>query len=147
VVVGIGIDLCDVGRMRRALTGRSGARFVARVFTDAERSYCEARRAARIESYAARFAAKEAAMKALGTGWGKGVGWHDVEVVAVRGEAPALRLHGGAARRARAQRVARWLVTLTHTTTIAAACVVAEGPVTRRAVGAGRAAPPPRRRR
>ncbi len=147
MVVGIGIDLCDVARMRRALAGPTGARFVSRVFTEVEREYCEARRAARIESYAARFAAKEAAMKALGTGWGKGVGWHDVEVVAVRGEAPALRLHGGAARRARAQRVTRWLVTLTHTETIAAACVVAEGPVTRRAAGAGRAAPPPRRRR
>lgn len=147
MIAAIGLDVCDVARMRRALAGPTGARFAARVFTDAERAYCEARRAARVESYAARFAAKEAAMKALGTGWGRGVGWHDVEVVAVRGEAPALRLHGAATRHARARGIARWLVTLTHTATIAAACVVAEGSVTRRAAGGGRAAPPPRRRR
>jgi holo-[acyl-carrier protein] synthase len=73
VIVAIGVDVCDVGRIRRALEASTGARFRARVFTLAEQAYCEARGRARFASYAARFAAKEAAMKALGTGWSAGV--------------------------------------------------------------------------
>src|SRR5438094_771006 len=84
MIVGLGVDVCDVARIRRALEGRAGGRFQARVFTAAEQAYCEARRRGRFASYAARFAAKEAAMKALGTGWAEGVGWRDFEVVRAR---------------------------------------------------------------
>ena len=97
MIIGLGVDVCDVARIRRALEGRAGARFQARVFTAAERAYCEARRRGRFASYAARFAAKEAAMKALGTGWAQGVGWRDFEVVRARGAPPRLVLHGRAA--------------------------------------------------
>ena len=68
MVLGIGIDVCDTSRIERMLAARTGARFRARIFTDAEQAYCEGRRRGRGESYAVRFAAKEAAMKALGTG-------------------------------------------------------------------------------
>jgi holo-[acyl-carrier protein] synthase len=125
-VGGIGVDACDIDRMRRALGGRTGTRFRDRVFTERERAYCEARGRSRVESFAARFAAKEAAMKALGSGWGQGVGWHDVEVVRREDAAPALVLHGEAARRAKRRRLRRWHVTLTHTRTLAIAWVLAE---------------------
>jgi holo-[acyl-carrier protein] synthase len=126
VIAGIGIDLCDVARVRRALTRPSGARFRARVFTAGEQAYCEGRGRARYESYAARFAAKEAAMKALGTGWGDGVGWLDVEVVRDAAGAPSLRVHGAAGRLARRRGIRRWHLTLSHTAAMAAAWVVAE---------------------
>lgn len=147
----MGIDLCEVARIRRALEAPSGARFCARVFTDGERRYCEARKRARFESYAARFAAKEAAMKALGTGWGEGVGWHDVEVVREDEGAPTLRLHGAAAQLARRRRLGAWHVSLSHTADVAIAWVVVETatrrPAARRAT-AGAAGPPrPTRRR
>ena len=87
MIAGIGVDVCEVDRIRRALEASHGARFRDRVFTDAEQAYCEGRRRGRFESYAARFAAKEAAMKVLGTGWGRGVGWRDVEVARERGAA------------------------------------------------------------
>ena len=114
MIVAIGVDVCDVARIRRALEGPTGARFRARVFTAAEQAYCEARGRARFASYAARFAAKEAAMKALGTGWSAGVSWQDFEVVRADGEPPHLLLHGRAAELARERRMVRWLVALSH---------------------------------
>src|SRR5437773_7263508 len=108
MIVGLGVDVCDVARIRRALEGRAGGRFQARVFTAAEQAYCEARRRGRFASYAARFAAKEAAMKALGTGWAEGVGWRDFEVVRARGGPPRLVLHGRAAGPAGRRGVGRW---------------------------------------
>ena len=126
MIVGLGVDVCDVARIRRALEGRAGARFQARVFTAAEQAYCEARRRGRFASYAARFAAKEAAMKALGTGWAQGVGWRDFEVVRARGAPPRLVLHGRAAALARRRGMARWLLALTHTDESALASVVVE---------------------
>ena len=115
MILGVGVDVCDVARIRRALEGRTGARFQTRVFTDAERAYCEARRRGRFASYAARFAAKEAAMKALGTGWARGVTWRDFEVVREPGEPPVLVLHGRAAALARRRGMARWLLAMSHT--------------------------------
>jgi holo-[acyl-carrier protein] synthase len=112
--------------MRRALAGPSGTRFVGRVFTEAEQAYCEGRGRGRVESYAARFAAKEAAMKALATGWGRGVGFRDVEVVRDPEAPPRIVLHGRAAAIARARRLGRWHVALTHTRTTAIAWVLAE---------------------
>jgi holo-[acyl-carrier protein] synthase len=158
MILGIGLDVCDVERIRQALEATTGARFRSRVFTDAERAYCEARRRGRFASYAARFAAKEAAMKALGTGWARGVKWHDFEVVRGEGEAPRLVLHGKAAELARRRGMVRWLLALTHTEDSAAASVVVEdgarvtearggGRARRRAGGAGSARPRPRARR
>src|SRR3989449_4165565 len=109
MIVGLGVDVCDVARIRRALEGRAGARFQTRVFTAAEQAYCEARRRGRFASYAARFAAKEAAMKALGTGWAQGVAWRDFEVVRARGAPPRLVLHGRAAALARRRGIVRCL--------------------------------------
>jgi holo-[acyl-carrier protein] synthase len=154
----IGVDVCDVDRIRRALAASTGARFRARVFTLAEQAYCEARGRARFASYAARFAAKEAAMKALGTGWSAGVTWQDFEVVRAEGEPPRLVLHGRAAELARQRRMVRWLVALSHERTGAVASVVVEdGPLTatagatvarrRRGAGGGSGRPRPRARR
>jgi holo-[acyl-carrier protein] synthase len=126
VIVGIGVDLCDVQRLAHTLEQATAARFLERVFTAGERASCEARKRGRVQSYAARFAAKEAAMKALGTGWAQGVGWHDVEVVRHGDAAPELRLHGEAARLSAARGARRWLVTLSHTDTMAVAWVLAE---------------------
>jgi holo-[acyl-carrier protein] synthase len=156
VVLGIGIDVCDTSRIERMLAARTGARFRARIFTDAEQAYCEGRRRGRGESYAVRFAAKEAAMKALGTGWADGVAWREFEVVRRPNGAPTLALHGRAAAVARARGMTRWLVTLSHTGRTAIAWVLAEGDVRatgrsapgRRRVGAAAPAPSrPRRRR
>ena len=140
MIVGLGVDVCDVARIRRALEGHVGARFRARVFTRGEQEYCEARRRGRFASYAARFAAKEAAMKALGTGWAQGVGWRDFEVVRGRGAPPHLVLHGKAATLARRRGMARWLLALTHTSESALASVVVEDGVSgeRAAASTGR---------
>jgi holo-[acyl-carrier protein] synthase len=158
MILGVGLDVCDVARIRRALEGPTGARLRARVFTSGEQAYCEARRRGRFGSYAARFAAKEAAMKALGTGWAQGVAWRDFEVVRAAGEAPRLVVHGRAAAIARRRGIGRWLLALTHTAESAVASVIAEddGAVSgaaessrgsRRGAGAGSGRRRPRRRR
>jgi len=126
MILGIGLDVCDVDRIRRALEAPTGARFQARVFTEAEQAYCEARRRGRFASYAARFAAKEAAMKALGTGHSRGVLWRDIEVVR-RGGPPQLQLHGGAGRRFAAIGGKSSLLTITHSETLALAEVLILG--------------------
>jgi holo-[acyl-carrier protein] synthase len=123
---GIGVDVCEIGRVRRLLAGATAHRFRDRVFTSREQAYCEARGRTRAQSYAVRFAAKEAAMKALGTGWGQGVGFRDVEVLRDGDEAPRIVLHGAAARMARRRGLVFWHVTLTHTRTTAMAWVLAE---------------------
>jgi holo-[acyl-carrier protein] synthase len=149
MILGIGIDVCDVARVRRALSGAAGPRFRARVFTDAEQAYCEARNRGRFASYAARFAAKEAAMKALGTGWANGLGWRDFEVVCDADGRPSLALHGRASVLARRRGMGRWLVALSHDGGAAVASVVVEagvrgtggsgGAARRRGAGAGSA--------
>ena len=127
MIFGVGNDLAEVERVRAALEHpRTGRRFRARVFTDGEQAYCERRGRARYQSYAARFAAKEATMKALGRGWGRHIGWRDVEVVRKRGARPHIVLHGKAHAYAAAQRVVRLHVALTHTAALAEAQVVAE---------------------
>jgi holo-[acyl-carrier protein] synthase len=152
MIVGLGVDVCEVARIRRVLEGATGARFRARVFTAGEQAYCEARRRGRFASYAARFAAKEAAMKALGTGWNAGVGWRDFEVVRADDGPPALVLHGRAAALAKRRGIVRWLLALSHDGGGAIASVVAEGAVRAagarsRAAGAGSGRRRPRRRR
>ena len=125
MIVAIGIDLVEINRIEEVFA-RRGERFRARVFTDGEISYCE-RRASKLISYAARFAAKEAAMKALGTGWSDGVGWRDIEVVSEHNGAPALQLHGRALERMREIGAKKAHVSLTHSGNLAIAEVLLEG--------------------
>jgi holo-[acyl-carrier protein] synthase len=126
-ILGTGLDVCEVARIAAALEeARTGARFKARVFTAGEQRYCEKRGAGRHQSYAARFAAKEAMMKALGHGWGRHVGWLDVEVVRAEDGRPTVVLHGKAAATARAAGVTRIHLALTHTRALAVAQVVTE---------------------
>ncbi len=147
-IIGTGVDVAEVARVRAALEEpATGARFKARVFTPDEQRYCDARGAARYESYAVRFAAKEAAMKALGLGWGRTIGWRDVEVV--RGEAgrPTLCLHGKGAAAAAAAGVTRLHVALSHTREIAFAQVVAEDDTDRTYASGARGRPHSPRKR
>jgi holo-[acyl-carrier protein] synthase len=113
MIVGFGIDLCDIRRVD-ALLARFGDRFVARCFTEAEREKCEAR-AQRAASYAKRFAAKEACAKALGTGLARGVRWRDIGVVNLKSGKPTLELTGGAALRLAAL-IPRGHIPLVHVT-------------------------------
>lgn len=123
-IIGIGLDATDLPRVSQMLQ-RYGDRFLHRVFTQGEIAYCTRRRDP-VPHLAGRFAVKEAAMKALGTGHSRGVLWKDVEVVRGGGP-PQLRLHGGAAVRADAMKVRRSLVTITHSETIAIAQVMLLG--------------------
>ena len=100
MIIGLGSDICDVRRLAAVLE-RHGDRFLNRIFTDAERAKAE-RRARRVETYAKRFAAKEACAKALGTGLRAGVWWRDMGVVNLPGGKPTLRLTGGALKRLQA---------------------------------------------
>jgi holo-[acyl-carrier protein] synthase len=120
-IVGIGLDATEIARIDETLR-RHGERFMRRVFTDGEIEYCTRRRFA-APHFAGRWAAKEAAMKALGTGHSRGVIWKDIEVVR-RGGPPQLQLHGGAARHAARLGVTRILVTITHCETLAIAQVM-----------------------
>lgn len=126
MILGVGIDLADAARVGR-VRARWGERFLEKVFTPGELEGCLARRDVD-HALAARFAAKEAGMKALGTGWGAGVDWCDLEVVASRGASPVLRLSGGAAEVAARLGVVRTHLSLTHDGGMAAAVVVLEGP-------------------
>ena len=126
-IVGTGIDVAEVARVRAALEDpQTGARFTARVFTVGEQQYCEGRGASRYQSYAARFAAKEATMKALGSGWGRLIGWLDIEIARETDGRPMVRLHGKGAALAASVGVTRLHVALTHTREIAVAQVVVE---------------------
>jgi holo-[acyl-carrier protein] synthase len=127
-ILGTGVDLIEVERVERALTHpRTGARFRARVYTEREIDYCESRGRPRYQSYAARFAAKEAVMKAMGTGWNRNVGWREIEVVRERGHAPTIALWGKAAEYARRKGITAFHLSLTHTAASAMAHVIAEG--------------------
>jgi holo-[acyl-carrier protein] synthase len=123
-IVGLGFDATDIPRVAD-LFARYGERFLRRVFTDGEIAYCTRRRDP-VPHLAGRFAAKEAAMKALGTGHSRGVLWKDIEVVR-RGGPPRLHLHGGAARHAERLRVASSLLTITHSESLAMAQVLLLG--------------------
>ena len=123
-IIGLGIDATEVPRIADTIT-TYGERFLHRIFTSGEIAYCQAKRHAP-QHYAARFAVKEAAMKALGTGHSRGVLWRDVEVVR-RGGPPRLQFHGGALRRFEALGGRSSLVTITHTDTLAFAQVILLG--------------------
>src|SRR5262245_14450201 len=123
-IIGLGLDATDISRISDTIK-RYGDRFLHRIFTDGEIAYCTRRRVAAIH-FAGRFAAKEAAMKALGTGHSQGVLWRDIEVVR-RGGPPQLQLHGGAGRRFAALGGRRSLVTITHSEALALAEVLILG--------------------
>jgi holo-[acyl-carrier protein] synthase len=125
MVLGIGIDLVETARISRAIAAH-GERFEKRVFTDDERAACRGRRD-RLLALAARFAAKEACLKALGTGWSAGLSLQQIEVVREKNGRPGLRLHGASAERARELGVGSVHVSLTHQSKVAAAVVVLEG--------------------
>ncbi len=124
MIVGTGVDLAEVDRIR-AVIERYGRRFIERVYTAAEIAYVE-RKANLYERYAARFAAKEAGMKALGTGWKHGVRWRDFEVANLPTGKPTLRLHGQAAIFAERLGVGSIALSLTHTSGMALAHVILE---------------------
>jgi holo-[acyl-carrier protein] synthase len=124
-VLGLGFDTTDIPRVAEVYD-RYGERFLRRLFTDGEIAYCMRRRNP-VPHLAGRFAAKEATMKALGTGHSRGVLWKDVEVIRAPGGPPQLRLHGAAARRAGEMNVQRSLLTITHSDALAMAQVLLIG--------------------
>lgn len=124
MVVGLGTDLIETARIRTSVE-RFGDQFLGRVYTPGEIAYCRARKNS-AESFAARFAAKEAGAKALGTGISRGVSWREFEVQRRPGQAPQLILHGRAAEIAAALSIRRLSLSLTHTREMAMAVVVAE---------------------
>jgi holo-[acyl-carrier protein] synthase len=124
MIVGTGVDLAEVPRIRASIE-RYGAKFVGRIYTPAEIAYVE-RKANKYERYAARFAAKEAGMKAIGTGWRHGVRWQDFEVANLRSGKPTLLLHGVAARVAEKLGVRNIALSLTHTKELGMAHVILE---------------------
>ena len=124
MIVGSGVDLCEVSRIKDAIA-RHGRRFVERIYTDREIAYSE-RKANKYERYAARFAAKEAGMKALGTGWHGGVRWRDFEVTNLPSGRPTLQFHGKAAEYAEKLGVTNISLSMTHTSLQAMALVILE---------------------
>ena len=124
MVIGLGTDLIEIARIKNSLE-RFGEQFLERIFTPGEIAYCQARKRF-AESYAARFAAKEAGAKALGTGISQGVGWKDFEVRRERGQRPELHLSGRAAEIAAGLGVKRVSLSLTHSREMSMAVVVAE---------------------
>jgi holo-[acyl-carrier protein] synthase len=126
MIIGTGVDLAEVERIQAALAGRVGERFRARVFTPGEIAYCEHKRRGKYESYAGRFAAKEAVMKALGRGWGREVRWLDIEVVRARSGKPDIALHNKTAEFAARLGIRRWALSITHTKSYGLAYVIAQ---------------------
>jgi holo-[acyl-carrier protein] synthase len=124
MIVGSGIDLVEIGRIQQSVE-RYGKRFLDRVYTAAEQAYCLRKRKS-AESLAARFAAKEAGAKALGTGISRGVNWLEIEVIRELGGRPSLRFHGRAAEIAERMGVAHTALSITHTADLSMASVVLE---------------------
>ena len=124
MIVGTGIDIAEVPRVAEAIE-RYGRRFLQRIFTEGEIRYCESK-ANRVERYGARCAAKEAGMKALGTGWNHGGRWRDIEVRRQPGGRPTLEFHGKAGEFASNMGVTNIALSLTHTAEEAMAQVILE---------------------
>jgi holo-[acyl-carrier protein] synthase len=124
MIVGSGIDLVEISRIQQSVQ-RFGQRFLNRVYTPNEQAYCLRKRNS-AESLAARFAAKEAGAKALGTGISHGVSWLEIEVVREPSGRPTIKFHGRAAEIARAMGVSHVALSITHTATLSMASVVVE---------------------
>ncbi|GGA75191.1 holo-[acyl-carrier-protein] synthase [Edaphobacter acidisoli] len=125
MVLGIGTDLIEIERIEASIA-RFGDHFIERIFTPGEIAYCQRKKKHAAESFAARFAAKEAGAKALGTGISRGIGWKEIEVRREPGERPTLHLAGRASERAQAMGVRSLQLSLTHSQTVAMAVVIAE---------------------
>lgn len=125
MIISIGVDIIEISRIAKRVE-EAESRFRKRVFTPGEIAYCESR-AAKTTSYAARFAAKEAAMKALGTGWAAGIGWQEIEVVNDSAGAPSLKFTGRALERFNLIGATKAFLSLSHTKETAIAQVVFEG--------------------
>lgn len=125
-VIGHGVDLVEVSRVAHLLEAH-GERFLDRCFTTAEREYSDQSVQRRAEHYAARFAAKEAILKALGTGWRDGISWTEMEVVRHPSGQPGVRLSGRCAEIAESQGVGDWLLSLSHTAQFAIGSAIALG--------------------
>jgi holo-[acyl-carrier protein] synthase len=116
MIISTGVDLAEVERIRAALEDpRTGKRFRERVYTAKEIAYCESKQRGKYESYAGRFAAKEAVMKALGHGWGAQVRWLDIEAARAKSGKPEIVLHGKTAELAGELGITRWALSITHT--------------------------------
>ncbi|MET0501461.1 MAG: holo-ACP synthase [Candidatus Binatia bacterium] len=127
MTLSVGVDMVEVDRIQKALEDpRIGKRFRDRVYTAQEIQYCEKKRRGRYESYAGRFAAKEAVMKALGRGWGSKVCWLDIEVARARSGKPEIVLHDKTARLADELGIRRWSLSITHTKQHGLAYVIAQ---------------------
>ena len=124
MIVGTGIDIAEVPRIRHSIE-RFGNRFLHRIYTAGEIRYCDSK-ANRVERYAARFAAKEAAMKALGTGWSRGVRWRDCEVSRLPGGRPTILFHGKAGEIAATLGLKSAALSISHTEAQAIAQVILE---------------------
>jgi holo-[acyl-carrier protein] synthase len=124
MIVGLGLDVAEIDRIEAAIK-RHGAAFIERIFTPAEAAYCQ-RYKSPFERYAGRFAAKEAAMKALGTGWARGVRWRDIEVVREQSGKPTLELRGVARSIADGLGTKHIALTITHSGNLAIAQVIFE---------------------
>jgi holo-[acyl-carrier protein] synthase len=124
MIVGTGIDIAEVPRIRQTIA-RFGNRFLQRIYTPGEIRYCDSK-ANSVERYAARFAAKEAAMKALGTGWSRGVRWRDCEVARQPGGRPTMIFHGKAGEVAGRLNVKNTSLSISHTAEQAIAQVILE---------------------
>jgi len=125
MIIGLGVDVTKIDRIEAAME-RRGRAFLERIFTPSEIAYCQSHRHS-AERFAGRFAAKEAAMKALGTGWSRGVRWIDIEVVRERSGKPTLRLAGAACEIASGLGVKNIALTITHDGNTALALVIFEG--------------------
>lgn len=127
MIISTGVDLAEVDRIQAAIEQpRTGRRFRARVFTEKEIAYCERKRRGKYESYAGRFAAKEAVMKALGRGWGAKVRWLDIEVARAKSGKPDIILHDKTAELAAELGIRRWALSITHTKEHGLAFVIAQ---------------------
>lgn len=124
-IIGHGIDIIEVPRIARMIEAH-GDRFLARVYTAREQQSCRSRKRS-AESFASRFAAKEAVLKALGTGWSGGIAWTDAEIVTLPSGAPAVQLHRRAADLARELGVTAWAISMSDTEQYATASAIASG--------------------
>jgi holo-[acyl-carrier protein] synthase len=127
MIISVGIDLVEVERIRAALEDpRIGVRFRERVYTQDEIAYCEKKQRGRFQSYAGRFAAKEAVMKALGRGWGAQVRWVDIEIARASSGKPDIVLHNKTEALAERLGIRNWALSITHTARYGMAYVIAQ---------------------
>jgi holo-[acyl-carrier protein] synthase len=126
MILGHGIDIVETSRIER-MADEHGERFLTRVFTPGELAYCSAREKRKYEHLAGRFAAKEAVLKVIGTGWRHGIAWTDIEVVNHASGQPTIRLEGECARIATDRGITQWLISISHIETHATASAIGVG--------------------